>query len=87
VSAPAVAHSPIGADRSQERLRECLQQRIAEAEQADRDFRAMAAVATHGAGYERITQAADRVRRAIQASDQAFAQWQRAMHRRVSDWD
>jgi hypothetical protein len=47
----------------------------------------MAAVATHGAGYERITQAADRVRRAIQASDQAFAQWQRAMHRRVSDWD
>ena len=70
----------------QHQLRQRLQQSIVEAEQADRDFMAMAAVVTHGAAYERITQAADRARRALDACDQAFARWQRAMHRHVSEW-
>lgn len=84
--ARAAALSRTGTDRGQERLRERLQQTIAEAEQADRDFRAMAAVATHGAAYERLTRAAERVRRALEACDQALAHWQRAMHRRVGEW-
>ena len=75
----------VGVDCAQKQLWDRLQQSIANAEQADRDFRAMTAVATHDTGYLRVTYAAERARRALLACETAFAQWRSAMDRRVSE--
>ena len=73
-----------GQHRAQQQLRGRLQQAIADAEEADTDFLAMAAVATDDAAYVRVLRAADRARLAL-ACDEAFARWKLALSRHVSE--
>lgn len=74
-----------GIDGDQPHLSELLQQAIAEAEEADRDFLAMAAVATNEAAYMRVLSASDRARLALLLCDLAFARWRLALGRHVSE--